>query len=554
MSEPRHGKAKVLDRIRTLLALNNQIISTHLEALQTGALGIIQQLREEGLLNSDAPSESEPEPQPRPTSRYLAPYYETESESDASSILGPRVSRPYTYSTHQTQPRRGKIARKKWSPGLSSSKEVDSDLTSDVDSEGTITPTSTPTSSRTRRSSTGAGNPKPKDGWQDEPPRPDLERKSSSYTRSGSNLVSSLLNPEAGASSPNATRNVSRRPKLERREPFTVHRDLSPSESSRSSAGSGLGSQGAARESTRRRRPRWMYRTKGIIIPRYRSGNLSSKMLPLAADNGLLAHVQMCLTMGSHIESCGPLRSSKKDPSLVEGDPEDPGKAKTALCITVEKGHFEIAKFLLECGANVDSASLYHPVLHNQIEMVRLLLEYGAEIADHSGGWMHIASHMGYTGLCDLFLDYGADVDAPDDDGYTPLLLAAWQGKEPVVNLFLDKGASVHTECNDGQTAMYKASGQRHEAVVGRLLEYGARPNDGRGAAGETTLFKATSKGDVEIVRQLLAAKADPNIPNSAVMSKGGRPARSGATYHLLRTAHGQVPDPKILVGKFIGK
>ena len=44
----------------------------------------------------------------------------------------------------------------------------------------------------------------------------------------------------------------------------------------------------------------------------------------------------------------------------------------------------------------------------------------------------------------------GVDVNSKDEDGWTPLHLAAYSGKKDVAKLLLDKGAEVTATITDG--------------------------------------------------------------------------------------------------------
>ena len=51
-------------------------------------------------------------------------------------------------------------------------------------------------------------------------------------------------------------------------------------------------------------------------------------------------------------------------------------------------------------------------------------------------------------------LQKGANIEAKDNLGWTPLIWAAYQGHTEVVNLLLEKGANLEAKGNKGQTAL----------------------------------------------------------------------------------------------------
>ena len=67
-----------------------------------------------------------------------------------------------------------------------------------------------------------------------------------------------------------------------------------------------------------------------------------------------------------------------------------------------------------------------------------------------------------------LLLDRGADVNAKNNELYTPLHRAAQCGHRMVVQMLLDRGADVRAKSRSGETAedLASARGQAHVAAL----------------------------------------------------------------------------------------
>jgi ankyrin repeat protein len=127
------------------------------------------------------------------------------------------------------------------------------------------------------------------------------------------------------------------------------------------------------------------------------------------------------------------------------------------------------------------------------------------------GGGKEILSHRRLPSTDDIREigdPHAADLEVKDDDGYTPLLLAAVNGDEAVVKQLLEKGADLESKDDDCRTPLSWAARSGHEAGVKLLLEKGAdlesKDNDGL-----TPLLCAVRLGFEVVVKQLLEKVLD---------------------------------------------
>jgi hypothetical protein len=67
-----------------------------------------------------------------------------------------------------------------------------------------------------------------------------------------------------------------------------------------------------------------------------------------------------------------------------------------------------------------------------------------------------------------------ADANAPDNNGSTPVALAAHRGHVDAIKALVDVGANVHTPDNDGDTPLLIAAHQGQKKVIKLLWKLGA--------------------------------------------------------------------------------
>ena len=119
------------------------------------------------------------------------------------------------------------------------------------------------------------------------------------------------------------------------------------------------------------------------------------------------------------------------------------------------------------------------------------------------------ASRIGRDDVIPALLQAGTDIEGTDDRGYTPLILASYNGRESTTRLLLSLGASPdgHVEAQ-GNTALMGVAFKGHAAIARMLLDAGAGPNRCN-SVGQTALMMAALFDQREIVDILLSSGAD---------------------------------------------
>jgi ankyrin repeat protein len=205
-----------------------------------------------------------------------------------------------------------------------------------------------------------------------------------------------------------------------------------------------------------------------------------------------------------------------------------PRKGTSALILAVENGHFELAVRLLQAGADPNDQRSGFTALHtltwvrkpdlgeddgdpapqgsgnlNSLDFARTLVEHGADVnarlrrgrsapgsysLQGATPFLMAAERADFTYLR-LLVELGADPLIPNEDGCTPLMVAAGigvgaaaanetAGTEPEVletaQLLLELGTDINAVDANGETAMHGAAYKNLPEVVQFLADHGA--------------------------------------------------------------------------------
>ncbi len=144
----------------------------------------------------------------------------------------------------------------------------------------------------------------------------------------------------------------------------------------------------------------------------------------------------------------------------------------------ISKGDADFIRHQLMQGMDPGSfkhgtGALTHAMILGQEEIVKLLILYGADLnAKNMQGWTPLmwATECGRTKVVRMLLNHGADALAKDHDGDTALMIAAYHGNEEIVKSLLEKDDRVSMKDYNGRNALSIAKAQGHENIV-RILE-----------------------------------------------------------------------------------
>jgi ankyrin repeat protein len=162
---------------------------------------------------------------------------------------------------------------------------------------------------------------------------------------------------------------------------------------------------------------------------------------------------------------------------------------------------------------------VFHAGLWRHEQVVRLLIEAGADLSAHDGYVMHYAGEVPHNkAIVSLLVQYGA-LDAhvrPTDDLSRQFLAAVFLGDAARMRALLERHPRLSTQCDGrGDQPILHAARNGDTEIVRLLLDHGADPNTVNDR-GHTALYCAGGHGHLETLKLLLERGADCDAPFTA--------------------------------------
>lgn len=168
--------------------------------------------------------------------------------------------------------------------------------------------------------------------------------------------------------------------------------------------------------------------------------------------------------------------------------------------------------FALSADANED---LFRAIETNSPTALQAAVKAGASVdaPDHEGDYpLHTAVRSDAAAkLVAILIKAKVNVNQPDQNGNSALMIAAANKKAPVVDMLIKAGAKVDFQGQLGYTALTGAARHGDIATIRNLLK--AKANiEIPTSDGMKAICIVAAKGHLEALKAMLKAKANPNV------------------------------------------
>jgi ankyrin repeat protein len=165
----------------------------------------------------------------------------------------------------------------------------------------------------------------------------------------------------------------------------------------------------------------------------------------------------------------------------------DPGGI-TPLLVAAASGHKELAELLIANGADVNATDdggktpLDWAFGYLKLETIDLLRKHGGKSGVEDS--IIAAASLGNVNAVKDHLAAGTDVNTKDDRGRTPLHWAAYDGRNKIAELLITAGADVNANSDNG-TPLDTAISRKHPETTDLLRKHGGKTSEELKAEGK---------------------------------------------------------------------
>ena len=161
---------------------------------------------------------------------------------------------------------------------------------------------------------------------------------------------------------------------------------------------------------------------------------------------------------------------------------------------------------------------LFNAVSENDLEEVVNLIARGESVNGREKDSenitpLFIAIENGNAEIAETLLNFGAKVNARDENRQTPLMRLDEDTSPELVRLLINHGAKINVTDKEGNTPLILAAENASAEVLQILIDHGADVN-AKNKEGQTALMIAAHEDDLEKVKTLILAGADVNLKN----------------------------------------